>query len=573
MLDATRLRVLVAVARYGSVTGAAQALNYAQPSISHHIARLEAETGAKLMERSGRGVKLTEAGQLLADRAAEIIGRLDAAEAELATHVGLRQDRVRLAAFGSALSTLVAAASAELHAEQSDSGLQLVQAEPTEALRMLRAGEVDVALVYKFLRDGQEFDPPAPEARLHSSSDTQPDGQAVLDEPMYLVTAAPNPGTGTLPNTRVIHPLADPPPPDSAARTALVPRQAGTTTPRTFPPAETANRGQQPSPTNPPSQPADATDTRSPQAAGAVPRSPQASTTNTRNPQASPTNTRSPQASTTNTPSPQASTTNTPSRPATTTNTPSRPATTTNTPSRPATTTNTPGGPADAIDTRSPQAGAAVARAAILAAHADERWIAAGEHCDELLLDLGRNAGFIPDVVLRTPDFVAAQSLVAAGLGVTIMPGLALRAARHPGIEATPLPGACRRILALTYQAAPDSPAARRLIDALTTSTATPSTATPTPATPGTATPTPATPGTATPTPATPRTAAPTPATPGTATPGTATPGTATPGTATPTPPPSAQPPPFGPPAQSRPQSQLRSPHPNTVPGRGERLP
>src|SRR5260370_33441171 len=103
MLDATRLRVLVAVARHGSVTAAAQALNYAQPSISHHMAKLEAETGTKLMERAGRGIKLTEAGRLLAGRAEEILGRLDSAEAELAAHVGLRQHRVPLAAFGSAL--------------------------------------------------------------------------------------------------------------------------------------------------------------------------------------------------------------------------------------------------------------------------------------------------------------------------------------------------------------------------------------------------------------------------------------------------------------------------------------
>jgi DNA-binding transcriptional LysR family regulator len=324
MLDATRLRVLVAVARYGSVTGAAQALNYAQPSISHHIARLEAETGAKLMERAGRGVRLTEAGQLLADRAEEIIGRLDAAEAELATHVGLRQDRVRVAAFGSALATLVASVSAELHAEHADSALQLVQAEPAEALRMLRAGEVDVALVYKFLRDGTELDPPATEARP-SSGETQPDGHPVLDEPMFLITAAPGPAFGD-------HPSAD----DEAAALA-------------------------------------------------------------------------------------------------------------------------------------PHADAAAARTAILTAHSGDRWIAAGEHCDELLIDLCHRAGFTPDVASRTADFVAAQALVAAGLGVTIMPGLALRAAGNPGIEATPLPSACRRILAVTYQSAPDSPAARRLIDAIAT--------------------------------------------------------------------------------------------------------
>src|ERR1700753_315128 len=101
MLDVIRLRVLVAVARHGSVTAAARALHYAQPSISHHIARLEAETGARLLQRAGGGVRLTEAGRLLAERAEEIIGRLDAAEAELAAHVGLRQGRGRLGGFPS----------------------------------------------------------------------------------------------------------------------------------------------------------------------------------------------------------------------------------------------------------------------------------------------------------------------------------------------------------------------------------------------------------------------------------------------------------------------------------------
>src|SRR5215467_10952366 len=113
MLDVIRLRVLVAVARHGSVTAAARALNYAQPSISHHIARLEAETAARL----------------LAERAEEIIGRLDAAEAELAAHVGLRQGRVRLAAFPSALGTIVPAAAARLEADTPGMDLMLTEAE------------------------------------------------------------------------------------------------------------------------------------------------------------------------------------------------------------------------------------------------------------------------------------------------------------------------------------------------------------------------------------------------------------------------------------------------------------
>src|SRR5712691_4953368 len=153
MLDVTRLRVLVAVARYGSVTAAARALNYAQPSVSHHLSRLEAETGTKLIQRAGRGIRLTDAGRLLAERAAEVIGRLDAAENELAAYTGLRAGRLRLAAFPSALGTIVPAAAAMLREHQPKADLRLTEAEPPEALRMLRAGYVDVALVFRYSPD------------------------------------------------------------------------------------------------------------------------------------------------------------------------------------------------------------------------------------------------------------------------------------------------------------------------------------------------------------------------------------------------------------------------------------
>src|SRR6478735_8588573 len=123
MLDLVRLRVIDAVSRYGSVTEAAKALHYSQPSVSHHLARLEAETGAQLLQRVGRGVRLTRAGQLLADRAAEIIGRVDAAEAELSAHVGLTAGRVRLAGFASAIGSLVPRAAATLAREHP--GLQI----------------------------------------------------------------------------------------------------------------------------------------------------------------------------------------------------------------------------------------------------------------------------------------------------------------------------------------------------------------------------------------------------------------------------------------------------------------
>ncbi len=186
MLDVTRLRVLVAVARHGSVTAAARELNYAQPSVSHHLARLEAETGVRLIQRAGRGIRLTDAGRLLADRSAEILGRLDAAENELAAQAGLRAGRVRLAAFPSALGTIVPAAAAMLRAEHPAMDLRLTEAEPPEALRMLRAGYVDVALVFRHVQGSGTG--PGPDVPPAGPEEEGTRGQLVLDEPVHLIT-------------------------------------------------------------------------------------------------------------------------------------------------------------------------------------------------------------------------------------------------------------------------------------------------------------------------------------------------------------------------------------------------
>ncbi|MEV6491165.1 LysR family transcriptional regulator, partial [Actinoplanes sp. NPDC051633] len=114
MLNLVHLKVLAAVARHGSVTEAAVELHNSQPSVSHHLSRLEAATGVKLVQRVGRGIRLTPEGRLLASRAAEIVGRVDAAANELAAQVGLEAGRVRLAANASALATIVPAAAATL---------------------------------------------------------------------------------------------------------------------------------------------------------------------------------------------------------------------------------------------------------------------------------------------------------------------------------------------------------------------------------------------------------------------------------------------------------------------------
>src|SRR4051812_33779406 len=157
MLDVTRLRVLDAVARHGSVTAAAREMAYSQPSISHHLARLEAETGAQLLQRVGRGIRLTQAGQLLADRAAEIIGRIDAADAELSAHVGLTTGRVRLAGFASAIGALMPRAAATLAREHPGLQIGATDTHPPEALELLRTGKVEVAIIFR--HDESEAEP------------------------------------------------------------------------------------------------------------------------------------------------------------------------------------------------------------------------------------------------------------------------------------------------------------------------------------------------------------------------------------------------------------------------------
>ena len=178
MLTLTQLKVLDAVARHGSVTEAAKELHYSQPSVSHHLGRLEAATGAKLIQRVGRGIRLTPEGELLAGRAREILGRVDAASVELAARVGLSGGRVRLAGFQTVLSTLVPKAAAELSTSHPGIELNLVDAHPDEGLKMLRSGDVDIALIFR-------------------DTDTRLEEEGVrlthlLDDPLYLVTDKPD---------------------------------------------------------------------------------------------------------------------------------------------------------------------------------------------------------------------------------------------------------------------------------------------------------------------------------------------------------------------------------------------
>ncbi|MDA0158958.1 LysR family transcriptional regulator [Solirubrobacter ginsenosidimutans] len=281
MLDVNRLRVIDAVGRHGSVTAAAKELHYSQPSVTHHLARLEAETGAQLLQRVGRGIRLTPAGQMLADRAAEILGRIAAADAELSAHVGLTAGRVRLAGFASAIKALVLPAVELLARRHVGLEVGLTDTHPPEAIELLRTGEVEVALIFRY--DDTEPEPAG--VRLHH----------LLDDPLYLLSK----GSGST---------------------------------------------------------------------------------------------------------------------------------------------------LDALH--------------------DATWIAGCERCRSHLLATCAEAGFEPRIGYSSDDMVLMQALVAAGLGVTTMPGLALRAHRAEGVVATEL-SARRHVYAATYGEPPDPPATAALLAAL----------------------------------------------------------------------------------------------------------
>jgi DNA-binding transcriptional LysR family regulator len=282
MLDVTRLRVIDAVARHGSVTAAARDLHYSQPSVTHHLARLEAETGAQLLQRVGRGIRLTPAGQLLADRAAEIIGRIDAAGAELSAHVGLTAGRVRLAGFSSAIGSLVPRAAAALAGSHPGLQISLIDLHPPEAIELLRTGQVEVAIIFRY----EETDPEPAGVRLHH----------LLDDPVYLLSAR---------------------------------------------------------------------------------------------------------------------------------------------------------------------------RGRTMAALSDATWIAGCDRCRSHLLALCADEGYEPRIGYTSDDMVVMQVLVAAGLGVTIIPGLALRAHRVKGVVASELPESRRHVYAATYGEPPDPPPTTALLAAL----------------------------------------------------------------------------------------------------------
>jgi molybdate transport repressor ModE-like protein len=180
MLDVRRMRVLREVARHGSFSAAADALSFTQSAVSQQIAALEREAGTTLVERSVRGIRLTDAGRALVRHTDAILGRLSEAEAELEAIAGLRGGRLRMASFESVGATLMPLAIATFKQRHPAVELSLSLAEPEHALPRLKSGELELALA--FGADGVVVPEDDGIERVH-----------LLDDPLYLALAPGHP--------------------------------------------------------------------------------------------------------------------------------------------------------------------------------------------------------------------------------------------------------------------------------------------------------------------------------------------------------------------------------------------
>jgi DNA-binding transcriptional LysR family regulator len=151
MLDLRRLQVFVEVARTGSLSAAAAALGLSQPSVSHHVSRLEEDVGAKLFVRHAGGVELTELGELLDAHAGVIVGKVATTEEVLRLAVGVQSRRVRLLAFPTAFHDLVPEAIARVRRARPELEIAAGEVATEAAAAAVRNAQAEIAVAFDYV--------------------------------------------------------------------------------------------------------------------------------------------------------------------------------------------------------------------------------------------------------------------------------------------------------------------------------------------------------------------------------------------------------------------------------------
>ncbi|MFI1396122.1 LysR family transcriptional regulator [Streptomyces sp. NPDC020681] len=150
MIDPRRLRILRAVADHRTVTAAASALYLTPSAVSQQLNALEQETGHTLLIRSGKGVQLTAAGEILLSHTHTVLAQLERAEAELAAYAGGAAGEVTVAAFATGIAEVVAPAIGRLAVGHPDIRVRVRDAEGDESLPLVLDGEADLAVAVEY---------------------------------------------------------------------------------------------------------------------------------------------------------------------------------------------------------------------------------------------------------------------------------------------------------------------------------------------------------------------------------------------------------------------------------------
>jgi DNA-binding transcriptional LysR family regulator len=147
MLHLERLQALHAVSTFGSVTGAAEALRLTPSAVSQQLGKLQRDVGQRLIEPYGRGVRLTPAGTLLAQRAHAILSEVENAETELDRQRNHVIGDLEIAGFATAARAILPQTVARLRKQHRQLKLRVSERQPDEAIRLVVAGHLDIALV------------------------------------------------------------------------------------------------------------------------------------------------------------------------------------------------------------------------------------------------------------------------------------------------------------------------------------------------------------------------------------------------------------------------------------------
>ena len=153
------MRLLRELSARGTVTAVAEALSYTPSAVSQQLAALERDAGVPLLERVGRGVRLTDAGRRLVIHADAVLARLEAAEADLERASGGVTGRVRIASFQTAAHALVVPALGALEERYPQLECELIQAEAEQALPALRLGDADLVIAEEYDHAPRPRDP------------------------------------------------------------------------------------------------------------------------------------------------------------------------------------------------------------------------------------------------------------------------------------------------------------------------------------------------------------------------------------------------------------------------------